>query len=72
MCSTGPTTSYGYELSPGDETDLDDTPRCCGESMTAKAPDEDGDREYLCGQCGTALEINENGLVWDIREKAAA
>ena len=71
MCSTGPTTSYGYELSPGDETDLDDIPVCCGSDMTGKKLD-DGDIEHACENCGTVLEINENGLVWDIREKPAA
>lgn len=72
MCSTGPTTSYGYELSPGDEADLDDMPQCCGGDMTAGKPDEDGDRDYVCdgGGCGTKLTITGAGMVLDIYEAA--
>lgn len=72
MCSTGPTTSYGYELSPGDEADLDDAPQCCGGDMTAGPSDEDGDRDYVCdnGECGTRLTITGAGVVLDILEAA--
>lgn len=72
MCSTGPTTSYGYELSPGDEADLDDIPQCCGGEMTAGPPDGDGDRDYVCdnGGCGTRLTITGAGMVLDILEAA--
>jgi hypothetical protein len=71
MCSTGPTTSYGYELSIADDTDIDDVPVCCGDDMPGKKLD-DGGIEYTCGSCGTVLEIDELGLVFDIREKTAA
>ena len=71
MCSTGPSTSYSYELRIADETDLEDNPRCCGDDMNGSKTTEGG-IDYTCGSCGTMLEINENGLVWDIREKTAA
>lgn len=71
MCSTGPTTSYGYELSPGDDTDRDDIPVCCSDDMNGKKTAEGG-IDYTCGDCGTVLEIGANGLVFDIREKTAA
>lgn len=72
MCSTGPTTSYGYELSPGDEFDLDDTPQCCGADMTAGQPDADGDRDYACAGdgCGTRVTVTGAGMVDDILEPA--
>lgn len=71
MCSTGPTTSYGYELEIADDAGHDDIPVCCGDDMTAKNLD-DGGIEYTCAGCGTVLEIDELGLVFDIREKTAA
>jgi hypothetical protein len=70
MCSTGPTTSYGYELSIADDTDLDDVPICCGDDMIPK--EVGGGIEYSCPNCGTELDIDASGLVSDIREKAAA
>lgn len=71
MCQSAPTTSYGYELSPGDEADLDDAPQCCGGDMAAGPPDEDGDRDYVCdGGCGTRVTITGAGMVLDICEAA--
>jgi hypothetical protein len=66
-----PTTSYGYELEIADDAGHDDIPVCCDEDMTGK-PLGDGSVEHTCGSCGTVLEIDELGLVFDIREKAAA
>ena len=60
-----PTTSYGYELSPGDDADLDDIPVCCGNGMTAKDTN-DGGRKYTCGNCKTVVTIAASGLVFDI------
>jgi hypothetical protein len=71
MCSTGPTTSYGYELSPGDDTDIDDVPVCCDEDMAGKDT-ERGGRDYTCGDCGTVVSIAASGLVSDIYEGANA
>lgn len=71
MCSSAPTTSYGYELAIAMEADLDDIPRCCGEDMTGKDA-ESGGRDYTCGDCGTVLSISDTGLVDDIYEPAAA
>jgi hypothetical protein len=71
MCSDGPTTSYGYELSPGDEADPGDIPVCCYEPMSGVTTEE-GDIDYTCGDCGTVLEISRSGVVGDIREKDAA
>jgi len=71
MCSTGPTTSYGYELEIGDDAGHDDTPVCCGEDMTGKDTGRGG-REWTCGDCGTVLLISASGLVDDIYEGATA
>jgi hypothetical protein len=72
MCQSTPTTSYGYELRPGDEADRDDTPRCCGDDMTGT---DAGDhyRDWTCGDCGTVVTIDQEAeLVSDIVEKQAA
>jgi hypothetical protein len=61
-----PTTSYGHELSPGDHTDLDDTPVCCDEDMTSKDTAHSS-RVYTC-DCGATVTIAPNGLVSDIRD----
>ena len=53
---------HGYELSPGDELGQDVTPDCCGSEMTATRLSS-----YRCGECGTVLEIDSLGLVFDIR-----
>ncbi|MGY0062829.1 hypothetical protein ACWY4P_40890 [Streptomyces sp. LZ34] len=61
-----PTTSYGYELSPGADTDIDDVPVCCGD-MEGKDTD-DGGRDYTCPGCKTVVSISASGLVDDIYE----
>lgn len=71
MCSSAPTTSYGYELSIADDAGLDDVPVCCGDDMNG-AKTSRGGIDYTCGRCGTVLEISKSGLVDDIREKTAA
>jgi hypothetical protein len=60
-----PTTSYGYELSIGDDTDHDDVPVCCGDEMTGKDAPRGG-RSYTCGTCKTLVVIAASGLVSDI------
>lgn len=63
-------TICGYmELHPADELGHDLAPDCCDDEMTGEDTD-DGHREYTCGDCGTVLEVDELGLVYDIREKA--
>lgn len=71
MCHSEPTTSYGYELSIGAETDVDDVPNCCGNSMDSKET-RNGGREYTCSACSTVVLIAASGLVDDIYEGAAA
>ncbi|MFG6294381.1 hypothetical protein ACIO5Z_14620 [Streptomyces rochei] len=62
-----PTTSYGYELAIGDDTDRDDVPVCdCGEDMTGKDAAH-GRREYSC-DCGVTVTIAPSGLVFDITD----
>ncbi|MEU8525279.1 hypothetical protein AB0C77_06700 [Streptomyces sp. NPDC048629] len=58
-------TLHGMELTPGDEAGLDATPVCCSSDMTRR-PDGDGIR-FTCANCGTAVDVNANGLVTDIR-----
>lgn len=68
---SNPTTSYGYELTPGDDAGHDDVPICCNNDMPGgKTPD--GGIDFTCGSCGTVVEIDESGLVFDIREAATA
>lgn len=62
-----PTTSYGHELSVADDAGREDTPTCCGDSMTAEDKDR-GYRDYTCGGCGTVLTISPSGLVFDITD----
>jgi hypothetical protein len=62
-----PTTSYGSELAPGDHTDIDDAPVCCGNDMTGKTT-PDGGRDYTCGICRTVVAIAVNGLVTSIAD----
>jgi hypothetical protein len=71
MCSTGPTTSYGYELQIADDAGIDDVPVCCDEDMTGKDT-KSGGRDYTCSSCSTVVMIKANGLVDDIIEKQAA
>ncbi|MCX4704395.1 hypothetical protein [Streptomyces sp. NBC_01373] len=66
-----PTTSYGYELEIADDAGLDDIPVCCGNDMNGTEIPEGG-IDYRCGTCGTELDIDAGGLVFDIREKTAA
>jgi hypothetical protein len=66
-------TICGYmELSLGDELGHDLAPDCCDDEMAGKDIDSDGHREYVCGDCGTVLEVDDRGLVWDVRQKQAA
>lgn len=76
---------YGMLLDPGMEIE-DGVPDCCYGPMTKKQEEtctcckpEDTDGagtgvhvEYACGDCGTVVEVDGLGLVFDIREKAAA
>ncbi|TGB06553.1 hypothetical protein [Streptomyces sp. MZ04] len=63
-------TICGYmELSLADEVGHDLAPDCCDDEMTGKVTDG-GHKEYTRGDCGTVLEVDDLGLVWDIREKA--
>ncbi|MEU8590727.1 hypothetical protein AB0C59_27550 [Streptomyces sp. NPDC048664] len=62
----GPRIFY-LELSIGDELGHDTAPDCCVNEMTAKDADDDGYREFVCGCCGTVVEIDDLGLVYDIR-----
>ncbi|MEU5429959.1 hypothetical protein AB0H73_30800 [Streptomyces olivoreticuli] len=57
---------FHLELSVSDELGHDTAPLCCDDEMTAKDTD-DGFREYTCGCCHTVVEIDELGLVFDIR-----
>ena len=70
MCHSEPTI-HGMTPSPGDEIGRDDAPDCCDEEMT-RGKDAFGDLVYTCGGCGTELEVDDGGLVFDIREKQAA
>lgn len=84
MCQSEPSI-YGMELDPGMEIE-DGVPDCCygpmtknkDESCTCCTPEgTDGAGtgvhvEYECGDCGTVVEVSGLGLVYDIREKAAA
>ncbi|RLU81975.1 hypothetical protein CTZ27_30895 [Streptomyces griseocarneus] len=63
-----PTTSYGFELSIGDDTSLDDTPVCCDEDMTGEDTSH-GYRDYTCHGCGTVLTLAPSGLVFDISNR---
>lgn len=64
-------TIYGMRLDLAMEIE-DGVPDCCYGPMDGKPVDARGHREYECGDCGTVVEVDDLGLVWDIREKAAA
>ena len=78
-------TIYGMELDPGMEIE-DGVPDCCYGPMTKKTPDRceccrPKDTEgtgtgrhttYVCDDCGTVVEVDGLGLVFDIRESATA
>jgi hypothetical protein len=84
MCHSEPTI-YGMSLDLAMHID-DGIPDCCygpmakgkEEACTCCAPeDTDGAGtgvhvEYKCGDCGTVVEVDGLGLVFDIREKTAA
>ena len=70
MCHSEPTI-YGMTPSIADEIGLEDAPDCCGAEMSRKDLDGGG-IAYTCDCCGTVLEVDELGLVDDIREKTAA
>lgn len=55
-------TMHGYEITPGDEVDLNTSPHCCGGEMSTTS-----ERLYRCDACSTVVEISPNGLVFDIR-----
>ncbi|MFG2328276.1 hypothetical protein ACGFMM_01485 [Streptomyces sp. NPDC048604] len=58
-------TLHGMELTPGDEAGLDAAPVCCS-SDKARRPGGTGIR-FTCGNCRSSVDINELGLVTDIR-----
>ena len=60
-----PSTSYGYELSVGDDAGLDDMPVCCSDDMTGRDT-ACGGRDYTCRTCTAVVAIAPNGLVSDI------
>ena len=70
MCHTEPTI-YGMELDLAMEIE-DGVPDCCDEQMNPKPASLEGHREYVCGCCGTVVEVDDLGLVFDIREKQPA
>lgn len=59
-------TLHGLELSHGDHVGTDIEPRCCDQDMTPKPP-ADGMHTFKCGNCKTAVDIDGQGLVFDIR-----
>jgi hypothetical protein len=63
-------TIYGMELDPGVHID-DAVPDCCYGPMDPKPAHIQGHLEYVCGDCGTVVEVDGLGLVHDIREKSA-
>ena len=71
-------TIYGMELDPGMEIE-DNIPDCCGGEMeqSKKNPctcckSKNTHVEYTCRACGTVVEVDGLGLVFDIREKQTA
>ena len=62
------TTDYNLEIRPGDEVGVDTALVCCGQTMTAAAPDKYGDRTHTCGGCRVQVDIDALGLVDDIRD----
>lgn len=59
---------YLDEVSPGEEVGTDATFTCCGQDMTAAAPDKYGYRTHTCGSCGTSADVDDLGLMNDIRD----
>lgn len=70
MCQSEPTI-YGMPLDLAMHID-DGIPDCCYGEMDAKVASIEGHHEYVCGDCGTVVEVDDLGLVFDIREKQAA
>lgn len=70
MCHSEPTI-YGATVRVADEIGREDAPDCCGEEMT-RSTDAHGDLIYTCGCCRTEVEVDDLGLVFDIREKLGA
>jgi hypothetical protein len=63
-------TIYSMTVEIAMEIGRDDAPDCCGAEMTRAVNGDD--LTYTCGCCGTAVDVDEVGLVDDIREKTAA
>jgi hypothetical protein len=63
-----PATSYGYDLSIGDDTDPGDIPVCCDTDMLGR-DDDRGNRDYTCTTCGTVLTVAPSGLVLAISNR---
>lgn len=71
MCRYPEPTIYGMTVEVAIEIGRDDAPDCCDEEM-ARGTDAHGDLVYTCGCCGTEVEVDDLGLVSDIREKTGA
>ena len=65
MCQSEPTT-YGVPLSIADDLGHDVAPAYCRAEMTGKNIAE-GHQEYTCAGCRTVVEVDDLGLVFDIR-----
>jgi predicted RNA-binding Zn-ribbon protein involved in translation (DUF1610 family) len=61
-----PTVNGGYPLTPGDEVGRELPPECCEEEMNRTTTGRH--LVYRCASCHTALEVNNHGLVLDIRD----
>lgn len=66
MCQSEPNI-HGTILRVADELGHDLAPDCCGDDMTGENL-ADGYQRYTCSDCGTVLEVDDLGLVDDIRE----
>jgi len=66
MCHSEPTI-YGMTLDLAMEIE-DGIPDCCGGEMAPKPASIGGHREYRCSGCGTVVEVDELGLVFDISD----
>jgi len=58
-------TSYGIELSVGDELGVGVPPECCDDEMDPR-PGHADLQPYQCSNCRTTLTVDGRGLVWDI------
>lgn len=59
----------GKELSPGDCIE-DAIPTCHGEDMD-RSRDGKPALTYTCGECGSVVKVDRDGLVWDILDPEA-